>query len=219
MKRYWPYILIFTLTFFLLIIPKDESKGSNVEDSRIELFNRNISYTGLSYKAFNKAVNGYTRYKNANIISGNIIAIIDYDLPSTKNRLFIIDIQTYTVLHSSLVAHGKETGSNYAKSFSNTNGSHQSSLGFYKTSEKYVGKHGVSLRLDGLEPGINDKARSRNIVIHAANYVSEKFVKQNHRLGRSFGCPAIPEKDYQKVLDLLDDEILLYAYSSNIDNN
>ena len=189
------------------------SRVDSMKNISIEQFN-SFDHEDLSYEAYKSAIEGYISYKSDGKISCDTIAIIDYDLPSTKKRLFIYDVPNNKIIYSSLVAHGKNSGENVATVFSNINGSHKSSIGFFKTKETYVGKHGMSLRLDGLEKGINNNARNRNIVIHKANYVSDEFITKYSRLGRSHGCPALPVKDYDKVLNLLSHNILLYIHSS-----
>jgi len=209
--------LLFFLSFlyssaFNLIGFESWESSKNKNDST---FNQNrVKINSLSSEVYREALLGIESYSKNNTFNDSVIAIVDFDLPSTQKRMFIIDIKNKKLLYLSLVAHGRMSGGNYAQEFSNINGSHQSSLGFFKTSEKYIGKHGLSLRLDGLEKGINDKARERNIVIHGADYVSEEFIKKNNRLGRSWGCPALPIKDYNTVLDYLDDEIILYIHAS-----
>ena len=116
-----------------------------------------------------------------------------------------------------MVAHGKNSGWEIPKSFSNQSNSYKSSLGFYLTAETYTGKHGLSLRLDGMEKGINDNARKRHIVIHSADYVSYEFTKKIGRLGRSFGCPSLPAKNYNKVIDLIKDKSVIFIYSPQPD--
>jgi len=168
----------------------------------------------LSYSAFQYALTGYTYYKNQGITQSDTLVIIDFDLPSHVKRMFIVDIANMVVLDSSLVAHGKNSGDVNATRFSNKNGSLQSSVGFFVTNEKYIGKHGLSLRLDGLEKGINSNARMRSVVIHSADYVSEEYIEKYHRIGRSFGCPAIPVKDYEQTLNYMSSKVLLFIYSS-----
>ncbi len=126
------------------------------------------------------------------LASNQLVTLIDFSLPSTEKRLWTFDPCTGELFFNSLVAHGRQTGENMASSFSNQPNSHQSSLGFFLTDAPYEGKHGMSLRLIGLESGINDKALERAIVVHGADYVSEQFVRQHGRLGRSHGCPALP---------------------------
>ncbi len=142
----------------------------------------------------------------------SILTIIDYSLPSTTRRLWVLDLETGEVRFHELVAHGKNTGANRAKSFSNESGSLQSSLGVFRTDETYQGKHGYSLRLDGLEDGVNDRARDRAIVIHGAHYVSEAFASNHGRLGRSWGCPALDSEVSGAVIDAIEGGTLLVAY-------
>lgn len=131
------------------------------------------------------------------------LTVIDYTRPSTEPRLFVLDVDAPALLHEELVAHGRETGENVARRFSNDPGSHQSSLGLFVTLGTYVGSHGRSLRLLGLEPGVNDRAEERAIVLHGAAYVSETFAALHGRLGRSFGCPAVAVEVAQRVIDAI----------------
>lgn len=168
----------------------------------------------LDYEIFENAMEclGELEFNNENLLT-----IIDFTKPSTEKRLFIIDLAHQKLLHHTLVAHGKHTGLNIAENFSNTSQSLQSSLGFYNTSEPYYGKHGYSLRLDGLEQGINDNARNRAIVIHGASYVSEDFVETHGRLGRSWGCPALPVGQTREIIDLIKQGSCLYIYAEDQD--
>ncbi len=131
------------------------------------------------------------------------LAVIDFSLPSTERRLWIFDLKRQTLLLRELVAHGQGSGDNFATRFSNREGSHQSSIGLFRTSETYVGQHGYSLRMDGLEPGINDRARERAIVIHPAEYVHPTWIRRHGRLGRSHGCPAVRPEVARMVVDSL----------------
>ncbi|NLC99476.1 MAG: murein L,D-transpeptidase catalytic domain family protein [Gammaproteobacteria bacterium] len=131
------------------------------------------------------------------------LAVIDFSLPSSEKRLWIFDLQSKKLLINDFVAHGNRSGDNFATSFSNTNGSHQSSIGLFRTSESYQGKHGYSLRMDGLEPGFNDRARERAIVIHPADYVNPAWIKSQGRIGRSQGCPAVRPEIARTVIDKL----------------
>ena len=142
----------------------------------------------------------------------SVLTVIDYSLPSTDRRLWVLDLDTGEVLFHELVAHGKNTGANWAKAFSNESGSLKSSLGVFRTDETYQGKHGYSLRLDGLEEGINDSARDRAIVIHGAHYVTETFARNHGRLGRSWGCPALDPEVASAVIDAIQGGTLLVAY-------
>ena len=145
----------------------------------------------------------------------DILVLIDYTKPSTQERLYVIDMRYGKVLYKSLVAHGRGSGDNYATSFSNTPDSHKSSLGFYLTLNTYEGRNGYSLRLNGLEPGINDKAYERAIVIHGADYCDRSFIKSAGRLGRSFGCPALPRDVSDAIIDTIKDGAVLFIYADN----
>lgn len=140
------------------------------------------------------------------------LTVIDYSKPSTEKRLWVFDMRTREVLYEELVAHGEGTGEVFATSFSNDPGTHRSSLGLFVTEETYVGRNGYSLRLNGLERGVNDRARERAIVMHGAPYVSEAFAVARGRLGRSWGCPALREAVARKVIDLVKGGSLLFAY-------
>lgn len=131
------------------------------------------------------------------------LAVIDFSLPSSDKRLWIFDLQSKQLVLHDFVAHGQRSGENFATSFSNTNGSHQSSIGLFRTAESYQGKHGYSLRMDGLEPGFNDRARERAIVIHPADYVNPAWIKSQGRIGRSQGCPAVRPEIARTVIDKL----------------
>lgn len=144
-----------------------------------------------------------------------LITIIDYNKPSTEKRLYVIDVQNHKLLFNSLVAHGRNTGDNHATKFSNADNSKASSLGFFLTAETYSGKHGYSLKLDGLEKGINDNARMRSIVIHGADYVSESFISQQGRLGRSWGCPALPTGLSQSIINTIKEGSILFIYGND----
>lgn len=184
----------------------------------VEIAESYIPFRGqIGFRAFEMAYMGYKYYSSNGTVHNDTVIIIDYDLPSTEPRMFVVDLSENKILHQSLVAHGKNSGENMALQFSNIEGSLQSSVGFFRTGERYQGKHGLSLRLDGLERGVNDEARTRNIVIHSADYVSKKFIAENQRLGRSFGCPALPEEEYPETLDLMDDQVLLFIFSSHAD--
>jgi hypothetical protein len=146
---------------------------------------------------------------------GGLLAVIDYSLPSTEPRLFVIDPGDSSVVRSSLVAHGRNSGQNMAERFSNESGSKMSSLGFFVTEETYQGQHGYTLRLRGLEKGINDRAKDRLIVIHGASYVSEDFIAQHGRLGRSWGCPALPLDSSKAIIDLIKNGTCLFVYGTD----
>jgi hypothetical protein len=153
-------------------------------------------------KLLQTALAGYEMLIEKHSVSRpEVITIIDFSLPSDKERLWVLDLISGKLLFHCLVAHGRNSGDLMAETFSNTPGSFASSPGFYVTGETYVGKHGLSLILEGLETGINDKAREREIVVHGADYVSANFIKNYGRLGRSLGCPAVPEKLSKELIE------------------
>jgi hypothetical protein len=140
------------------------------------------------------------------------LAVIDYSLPSTKPRLWVFDLNKRKLLYRELVAHGRNSGDNYPQHFSNTLGSLQSSLGLFRTLDTYSGSNGYSLRMDGLEAGVNDKALERAIVMHGAPYVDEKTANRQGRLGRSWGCPALRSGVAKQVIDTLKGGQFIFSY-------
>lgn len=145
------------------------------------------------------------------------LAVIDYSRPSTEPRLWVFDLERERLLYAEYVAHGRGSGENFATAFSNRDGSYQSSLGLFATAETYVGGNGYSLRMDGLEPGFNDRARDRAIVMHGAPYVNPAQALLQGRLGRSLGCPALRPAVAQSLIDTLKDGQLVFAYYPDTD--
>ncbi len=145
------------------------------------------------------------------------LSVIDFSRPSTEPRLWVFDLASHSLLFEELVAHGRNTGDNLATAFSNRTGSHMSSLGVFRTAESYVGANGYSLRLDGLEPGFNDLARDRAIVIHGASYVSPEIARAQGRLGRSLGCPAVRPAIARDLIDRIRGGSLVFAYYPDTD--
>lgn len=164
--------------------------------------------------AWNQAVAGYGRITEKR---KNILVIADFTKPSTAKRLYVVDMNNLTLLYDTWVAHGRGSGENFATSFSNVSGSHKSSLGFYLTGNTYQGGNGYSLLLDGLEKGINDKARERAIVIHGARYCDPSVIASAGRLGRSFGCPALPPDVTREIIDTIKDGAVLYIFADRDD--
>ncbi|MBL7729512.1 MAG: murein L,D-transpeptidase catalytic domain family protein [Dinghuibacter sp.] len=168
---------------------------------------------GLKKEVFQKAYRGYEKLLNRGWVNKeDILTICDFGQSYRRKRLYVIDLAGYQLLVNTLVAHGQGSGGEFPSSFSNDTGSHKSSLGFYTTAETYYGEHGYSLRLRGREPGINDRAYERDVVIHSSDYVSDEYLRANNRIGRSWGCPAIPVKYNQKVINLIRNGSCLYIH-------
>ena len=173
------------------------------------------SIKGLDPAVFRFARGAYESVRSKNHIARRLLTVIDYRKPSTEKRLWVLDMETGAVLFHELVAHGQGSGDNRATRFGNVDSSHRTSLGVFRTAETYRGKHGHSLKLDGHDPGVNDAARSRAIVIHAADYVSERFVRAHGRLGRSHGCPALDPRIARRVIDEVKGGSILVAFGGD----
>lgn len=167
---------------------------------------------GLRKRTFDLALRALRRAVANGQAAAHTLTIIDYSLPSTVPRLWVLDMASGQVLFNELVAHGRRSGETLARAFSNTPGSQQSSLGAFVTGSTYIGRHGVSLRLLGLEPGINDRAEERAIVMHAADYVSEDVIRRQGRLGRSHGCPAVRPAVARSLIESIRGGTLVFAY-------
>lgn len=168
---------------------------------------------GLAKKAFACAWKGYTALVDAGKLTRDgILSICDFSQSSRRKRLYVLDIENQKLLVNTYVAHGRKSGGEYAKSFSNSPESHKSSLGFYITRSTYYGEHGLALKIQGLERGFNDKADARNIVIHGSQYVGKQFLNNNKFNGRSFGCPALPAKEAPTVIQQIKNGSCLFIY-------
>ncbi|MHC5200803.1 murein L,D-transpeptidase catalytic domain family protein [Myroides sp. LJL119] len=187
------------------------------EDVALEMYNslQVNDFQTPDQHVFQIAVKGYLNLKEKGIIKNNKLTILDFSVSSTKQRLWVIDMDNMEIVLQSYVAHGQKTGEEFANVFSNRVNSHMSSLGFYKTAEVYHGINGLSMRLDGLEQGINDNARSRAIVVHGAKYASKKLIDLQGRLGRSYGCPAVPVEVNKQLIDLIKNDSCLFIYHTD----
>jgi hypothetical protein len=198
------------------INPKNFAKTivSSVDEKVVSSFN------ALNFKHFNEpklecfaqAINGYNLLKSKGLVKKSIVTLIDFSLPSSAKRLWVIDMVTNTVLFNTYVSHGMNSGGEYATSFSNAGNSNKSSLGFYATGESYIGKNGFSLKLDGLENGINSNARSRAVVVHGAYYANPTILNSQNYLGRSQGCPALPEVLSKPIINTIKGKSCLFIY-------
>ena len=185
--------------------PSLDKMYSQIKGEFIEKNVINIALTGIQ-NINNQKLKEYSKYA----------AIVDLSVSSNKKRFLLFDLEQDSLLYQTYVAHGKSSGNECAEKFSNIPESHKSSLGFYNVAETYHGKHGLSIRLDGLESS-NSNARDRAIVIHSAEYVSEDFIKNNCRLGRSFGCPALPKDHYEEIVNIIKNGANLFIYYPDSD--
>ncbi|QED36252.1 murein L,D-transpeptidase catalytic domain family protein [Antarcticibacterium arcticum] len=168
-----------------------------------------------SLTSFKNGMMGYYKLQAQNLVEKEILTIIDFSLSSTKKRMWVLDMKNHEVLIHSVVAHGKNTGGEFATQFSNKVNSLQSSLGFYLTAETYMGGNGYSLFIDGMEEEFNSKARERYVVIHGAGYANPESIKGLGRLGRSYGCPAVPTSLTNEFIDTIKERSVLYIHSND----
>lgn len=189
------------------IVADKSRSGASVYD------NLCLGELGLSRNAFNLAMKGWARLKEDGQVKKDIISICDFTQSSAKKRLYIVDLAEKKLLFNTWVAHGKNSGGEFARAFSNVPSSLQSSLGFYVTGDSYSTEtHGLCLKLLGMERGYNDKAEERAIIMHGAWYAENDFLHQYGILGRSFGCPAIPQSLTEPIINAIKDGTCLFVY-------
>jgi hypothetical protein len=176
-----------------------------------------LEETGLEFNVFKKALTGFINLKKEDKLSPNstVFTVIDYTQPSSKKRMWIVDVLNKMLVLNTWVAHGQGSGDEVASRFSDKMDSHKSSVGFYLTDDVYYGEHGRSLRLDGLDIGFNANARKRAIVLHAADYVGETAMALQGHAGRSFGCPAVAPEVADQVIDAIKDRTMIFAYGKD----
>jgi hypothetical protein len=193
---------------------KDADKTNSFE-AEMELIydSLQLGKKGLKKEAFKYAYTGYKKLEEEGKLNKEgLVTICDFSQSSKRKRLYLIDLNEYKLLLNTYVAHGKNSGGEYAKKFSNRPESRQSSLGFYRTKKTYYGGHGLALTLSGLEPGFNDKAERRKIVMHGSLYIGDNYKRWGKYMGRSFGCPAVPMKQSKKLINTIKDGSCLFIY-------
>ena len=194
-----------------LLVPNAIDASASVSFTRADFDSTSIG--NIESDVFEMALDAASCAVRTGAVSApETLTVIDYSKPSSERRLWVFDLKAKELVYEELVAHGQGSGANMATQFSNEDESHQTSLGLFVTRDTYVGKNGYSLRLDGLDRGVNDRARDRAIVMHGAPYVSEQFVKANGRLGRSWGCPAISAVVAKQMIDRVKGGGLVFAY-------
>ncbi|MFZ4521039.1 MAG: murein L,D-transpeptidase catalytic domain family protein [Bacteroidales bacterium] len=212
MRKYLLYLL-------LVLIPVMNWAGSEkavpAMDDKVALFSAlNLLEKGLSSEVYQLALKGYRKLDmEGKLKKSGILTIVDFSQSSKNKRFYVIDLIHKTLLFNTYVAHGKNTGEEFATRFSNVSGSYQSSLGFYITKQENAGSGvGLSLILDGIEKGFNDNALKREIIIHGAAYATENFIRKTGRLGRSFGCPSLPPDLIKPIVEAIKEGTCLFIY-------
>jgi hypothetical protein len=207
------------LCLLLLLVPVMNWAGSDkpvpaVEAQRDLFAALNLSAKGLSNEVFQLAIKGYQKLEhNGQLLNADILTIVDFSQSSKNKRFYVIDLKNKVLLFNTYVAHGRNTGEEFAKYFSNIAGSCKSSLGFYITKNHATGASvGLSLIIDGVEKGFNDNALRREIIMHGAAYATENFIKRTGRLGRSFGCPSLPPDLIKPVIETIEKGTCLFIY-------
>jgi hypothetical protein len=215
-------VINFTSTFGINAASNSKTSSQYFFDTQIvtkedKLFDSlKLGKLGLGRRAFDYAILGYNVLKaKGKLPKSNILSIADFSLPSSRKRLFVIDVKNSKLLFVTYTAHGKNSGLDKTLYFSNEPESNKSSVGFYTTLGTYSGAHGYSLRLEGQEIGYNNNALKRDIVIHSADYVDESVVKSQGYLGRSLGCPALSPAIYKQVIDKIKSGSCLFVYGND----
>jgi hypothetical protein len=203
-------VLLCANTGFTKLTQRKAAKGDPEKPLYEQL---DLGAIGLNRDAFEKALLGFKKLSETEKLANcDLLSIADLSQSANNKRLYVIDLARKMVLFHTYVSHGRNSGEEYASSFGNKDGSYKSSLGFFLTGSVYDGQHGTSLRLLGMEQGINHRALDRGIVVHGANYVSEEFIRSNGRLGRSQGCPAVPEKECRPIVERIKEGSCFYIY-------
>jgi hypothetical protein len=213
MKRLFFYLVLFLLP----VVNQARGGGANADNLNFnEIFSAiNLAETGLTREIFNLAIKGWEKLSmSGKLHNRDIVTIADYSQSSNKKRLYVIDLKNRKLLFNTYVAHGRNTGDEFARSFSNKEGSLKSSLGFYVTENPVIGSHtGFSLMINGVEKGFNDNAEKRAIIVHAADYATEGFIHKYGRLGRSLGCPALPPELNKLIIEAIKGGTCLFLYN------
>lgn len=194
--------------------PLYPEKTENISASDFIYSTIDFNGNSLDKNIFEKAFRGFENLKKSGKLNPDchLLTVCDFSKSSNTKRLWVIDMNEKKILFNSLVAHGMGTGEEFAEKFSNTESSHQSSLGFYITESTYEGNNGFSLKLIGMDKGFNDNALQRAIVMHGADYVNENFAKQHKRIGRSWGCPAVPMEFAEPIINTIKENNVLFIY-------
>ncbi len=213
MKKYCLYLVFFLLP---VLNRADSEKPPTTSEVKNDLYSDlKLSEYGLANEVFLLALKGYNKLDSAGQLEHpGILTIVDFSQSSKNKRMYVVDIEERKLLFNTLVAHGRNTGEEYAHNFSNVSGTYKSSLGFYITKNQVMGnKVGLSLIIQGVEKGFNDNAVSRQIIIHGADYATEEFIAKHGRLGRSYGCPSLPPDLIKPVIETIEEGTCLFLYN------
>lgn len=209
LKKITSLLLLASGLFVMTVNASPVSQDANVQ-AELQQFGERAP--GLNPKVLQLGLEAYNKARQEGLDNQHILTIIDYTKPSTARRLWVLDLNNNSVLFNDYVAHGQNSGGNYATSFSDRPGSLESSLGVFLTESTYQGKHGYSLKLKGLEKGFNDRAEARDIVVHRADYATAQFAQQHGRLGRSWGCFAVSPAVADSLIHSIKNGTLVFAY-------
>lgn len=201
--------------FKSLLGDKSQSEaGQKVSDSIYT--SMHLDSLGLSRNAFYEAYKGYEFMLEKNMLKKpDLLSICDLSQSSTHKRLYVLNLKSGEVLFNTFVSHGRNSGNEFASSFSNLNSSHKSSLGFMVTAETYTGKAGYSMRFDGIEKGINSNVRMRDVVMHGSWYVNSERADEGQAMGRSYGCPAVPYAEHKDIINTIKDGSCFFIYHTD----
>jgi len=210
------YQKILIIAFLAVLMPLGKSKAV-VSGGEGDAVFKKLDNAGLDSSVYAYAVRGLNSIQDSLGQTFRYLAIVDFSKPSTEQRFYLIDLVDTSLVCTEFVCHGKHSGENFATSFSNESESNKSSLGFYKLSETYMGEHGLSIRMDGLDHGFNNNARERSIVMHTAAYADTAVIKELGRLGRSLGCPTLPQNTFDKIATQLSNSTIIFHYYPDAD--
>ena len=203
----------FSFTKNLLLNDSTTVADSLKVESAIIYDSLKLGLAGLTKEAFESALKGYNILLEKKYIRRKgMLTICDFSQSSRRKRMYLVDLENCKLLLQTYVAHGRNSGNEYAAKFSNNPESLQSSLGFYITRSTYYGSHGLALKIDGVELGINDKAERRNIVVHGSEYVGDNYLRFSKFMGRSFGCPAVPQNQNKKIINTIKNGSCFFIY-------
>jgi hypothetical protein len=224
LKNLGPLFILLFISLLHLSFGNKNASGSTSQNAIIDSLRISAARTsvydslqldlsGLNREAFENARRGWEKLRSqGKLVNQSVISIVDFSQSSTRKRLYVLDMENYKVLFNTLVAHGRNSGKEWAINFSNKLSSNKSSPGFYITGQTYSGSNGYSLKLAGIENGINDKALQRAIVMHGADYVNESYIARRGYLGRSYGCPAVPVKEAKSIINTIKNGTCLYIH-------